>query len=103
MPLYMDSHERVRGITLEAVTRAYKRCLEVQGRHGVRFLRLWVHQDPEDHGRLFCLAEAPSREALTLAHIDAHGLWPNEIHEVVEASLEVAPHSTTAERTLVHA
>jgi len=102
MPLYMDSHERVRGLTLEAVSRAYARCLEVQARHGARFLNVWVHQDSDDHGRLFCLVEAPTREAVVLAHIDAHGLWPNEIHEVVEAAVE-APARVTPERTLVHA
>ena len=85
MPLYMDIHERVRAMTPEGVTRAYERSLEVQKRHAARYLKMWMHVDPEDHGRLFCLIEAPSREAVVLVHLDAHGLLPNEIHEVVEA------------------
>jgi hypothetical protein len=103
MPLYMDTHERVRAITLEGVTRAYERSLEVQAQHGARYLKMWVHQDPDDHGRMYCLLEAPSREAVTLVHLDAHGMLPNEIHEVVEASLEIPPAFVRDERSLAHA
>ena len=91
MPLFMDTHERVRAITPEGLRRAYERSLEVQSQHGVRYERMWAHYDADDHGRLFCLVEAPSREAVVLVHLDAHGLMPNEIHEVVEAPTEAAP------------
>jgi uncharacterized protein DUF4242 len=106
MPLYMDIHERVRAITPDAVTRAYERSLEVQERHGARYLKMWVHEDPDDHGRMFCLVEAPSREAVVLVHLDAHGLLPNEIHEVVEAPREMPPGQASfaaQERSPVHA
>jgi hypothetical protein len=88
MPLFMDTHERVRAITPEGVRWAYERSLDIQSRHAARYVRMWAHYDPEDHGRLFCLVEAPSREAVVLVHLDAHGLVPNEIHEVVEAPTE---------------
>ena len=106
MPLYMDTHERVRAITMAGVTRAYERSLEVQARHGARYLKMWVHQDADDHGRLYCLMEAPNREAVVLAHLDAHGMLPNEIHEVVEAPQEIPPellNEAAGHRSVVHA
>ena len=105
MPLFMDTHERVRAITPEGVRWAYERSLDVQSQHMVRYQRMWAHYDADDHGRLFCLVEAPSREAVVLVHLDAHGLLPNEIHEVVEAPTEAAPaqSSLTSDRRAVHA
>src|SRR2546421_8212954 len=99
----MDTHERVRAITAEGVSRAYERSLDVQARHGARYLKLWMHLDSDDHGRLFCLMEAPSREAVVLVHLDAHGLLPNEIHEVVEAPHEMVPPDFLNTRSAVHA
>ena len=95
MPLYMDTHERVRAITADGVRSAYERSVEVQARHGARYVRMWVHEDADDQGRMFCLIEAPSREAVVLVHLDAHGMLPNEIHEVVEMPVESAPRLRT--------
>lgn len=92
MPLYMDTHERVRAVTPEGMRRLYERGVSVQTEHHAHYIRMWAHYDAEDHGRMFCLVEAPSREAVVLVHLDAHGLLPNEIHEVVEVPSEVAPH-----------
>jgi hypothetical protein len=105
MPLFMDTHERVRAITPEGVRSAYERSLSVQSNYGARYVRMWAHSEPNDHGRLFCLVEAPSREAVVLVHLDAHGLLPNEIHEVVEAPTEAAPEllNATNNRSVVHA
>ena len=105
MPLYMDTHERVRAITAAGVRRAFERSVDVQARHGARYLRMWVHEDAEDHGRMFCLVEAPSREAVVLVHLDAHGMLPNEIHEVVEMPVETAPtaQEVNQQREVVHA
>ena len=51
-------------------------------RHGyVKFLRYWVD---EKAGMVFCLSDAPNREAPTKAHREAHGLLPDETHEVLE-------------------
>jgi hypothetical protein len=101
----MDTHERVRAITMDGVTRAYEQSLEVQGRHGARYLKMWVHQGAGDHGVMYCLVEAPNREAVVLVHLDAHGLLPNEIHEVVEAPQEILPghHLRAEQRSAVHA
>ena len=61
MPLFMDTHERVRAITPEGVRWAYERSLDVQSQHMVRYQRMWAHYDADDHGRLFCLVEAPTQ------------------------------------------
>lgn len=100
MPLYMDTHERVRAITADGVRSAYERSVAVQARHGARYVRMWVHEDAHDHGRMFCLVEAPSRESVVLVHLDAHGMLPNEIHEVVEMPVESAPEFRTVHQEL---
>ena len=55
--------------------------LEVQQRHGVRYLRYWVD---EEAGKLFCLAEAPSAQAAVTVHREAHGLLADRIYQVRE-------------------
>jgi hypothetical protein len=100
----MDTHERVRAITMDGVTRAYERSLDVQARHGARYIKMWVHQDADDHGLMYCLIEAPSREAVVLVHLDAHGLLPNDVYEVVEAPQEIPPRRqrSLGERSVAH-
>jgi hypothetical protein len=83
MPLYMDVHKNVEGLTQEAVAGAHARDLEVQGKHGVQYLRYWYN---EADGSVFCLFEAPSREAGEAVHREAHGLLADEITEVHEGS-----------------
>ena len=39
MALYMDTHRHVKDLTPEAVSGAHKRDLEVQGKHGVNYLK----------------------------------------------------------------
>ncbi len=83
MPLYMDVHKNVDGLTAEAVAGAHARDLEVQGKHGVQYLKYWYN---EADGAVFCLFEAPSKEAGEAVHREAHGLVANEITEVHEGS-----------------
>ena len=83
MPLFMDEHNHVDGLTAEAVAGAHRKDLEVQGRHGVNYLRYWFN---EADGTVFCLCEAPSREAADRVHREAHGLAADEIIEVREGS-----------------
>ncbi len=83
MPLYMDVHEHVEGLTAEAVAEAHKKDLETQGEHGVHYLRYWFN---EADGKVFCLVEAPSREAAETVHREAHGLVADQIIEVQEGS-----------------
>jgi hypothetical protein len=81
MPLYMDMHHKVEGLTPEAVREGHAKDLAVQDKHGVRFVRYWYD---EATGRVFCLAEAPSKEAFEACHREAHGLVADEINEVKE-------------------
>ena len=83
MPLYMDEHHKVEGLTPEAVVGAHQRDLEVQGKYGVRYLKYWFSQQT---GRVYCLVEAPSKEAAEAVHREAHGLTADEVVEVQEGS-----------------
>ena len=83
MSLYMDVHHKVEGLTAEAVGRAHSRDLEVQKQHGVNYLKYWFN---EDTGRVYCLVEAPSKEAAETVHREAHGLLADEIIEVKEGA-----------------
>jgi len=55
----------------------------VQGKYGVNFQKYWLD---EEKGTIFCLSDAPNREAITKAHGEAHGLLPSETFEVQEGS-----------------
>jgi hypothetical protein len=83
MPLYMDIHRNVEGLTPEAVAEAHKKDLEVQDEYGVKYHRYWYN---DETGEVFCLAEAPSKEAAEAVHREAHGLTADEIIEVREGS-----------------
>ncbi len=83
MPLFMDEHNSVEGLTAEAVAGAHQKDLEVQGTRGVKYLRYWFN---EQSGKVYCLVEAPSKEAAEAVHREAHGLVADEIVEVQEGS-----------------
>jgi hypothetical protein len=83
MPLFMDVHSKVEGLTAEAVSGAHKRDIEVQGKHGVSYLKYWFN---EQTGRVYCLVEAPTKEAANTVHREAHGLVADEIVEVREGA-----------------
>jgi hypothetical protein len=83
VPLYMDIHRDVEGLTAEAVAGAHQKDLEVQDKHGAKYTRYWFD---EESGTVFCLAEAPSKEAAEAVHREAHGLMASEIIEVREGS-----------------
>ena len=76
MPLYMDVHKGVEELTAEAVAGAHQKDLETQEKHGAKYLRYWFN---EDEGTIFCLVEAPSKEAAEAVHREAHGLVADEI------------------------
>ena len=83
MPLYLDIHQNVEGLTADAAKGAHARDLEVQSGHGVKYLKYWFD---EATGKLFCLIEAPSKEAAIAVHREAHGLVADEIVEVREGA-----------------
>ncbi len=79
MPLYMDIHRNVGGITQEALDEAHKKDLAIQAKHGVSFINYW-YSEPER--AIFCLCKAPSKEAAAAVHREAHGGIADEIIEV---------------------
>jgi hypothetical protein len=83
MPLYLDVHNKIEGLTGDAVKGAHQKDLQVQHKHNVNYIRYWYD---EGTGKVFCLVEAPSKEAAAAVHREAHGLLADEIIEVKEGS-----------------
>ena len=83
MTLFMDVHERVEGLTADAVAGAHKKDLEVQGSYGVDYKQYWFD---EDSGKVFCLVEAPDAESAERVHREAHGLVADQLIPVQEGS-----------------
>ena len=81
MPLYLDIHKNAKGITKEALEEAHKKDLEVQDKNGVEFKKYWYNEDKE---MVFCLCEAPNKEAAEAVHKEAHGGVADEVIEVQE-------------------
>jgi hypothetical protein len=77
----MDTHEHIDGLTADAVAGAHARDLEVQKQYGVNYLKYWFD---EGTGKVFCLVEAPNKEAAIAVHREAHGLVADNITEVTE-------------------
>jgi Protein of unknown function (DUF4242) len=83
MPLYLDHHKHVEGLTEQAIADAHMKDLEAQEKYGVNYIRYWFN---EEKGEVYCLVEAPSAEAADAVHKEAHGLGADEITEVKEGS-----------------
>jgi hypothetical protein len=85
MPLFIDHHRGVEGLTAEAVADAHRKGEEVQEEHGVKYLKYYWFN--EDTGEVFCLADAPNTEAAEVVHRAAHGLMADEITEVEDGAV----------------
>ncbi len=83
MALFMDVHNISGGVTADAVAKAHEADLEVQGSHDVHYRKYWVD---EQAGKIFCLVDAPSADAASTVHREAHGLVADEIYQVSEHS-----------------
>ena len=81
MPLFMDVHHKVDGLTAEAVAGAHKRDLEVGPQYGVNYRQYWFD---EGSGKVFCLVDAPDAETAARVHREAHGLEADELTPVQE-------------------
>src|SRR5258706_1836644 len=84
MPIYMDVHI-VPGVKARDVAEAHKRDLLHQQEYGCRAMTYWVDEKRET---IFCLVEAPHKEAVEEMHRKAHGLIPNKIIEVSSTVVE---------------
>jgi len=81
MPIYMDVHI-VPGVKAIDVAAAHQLDLAHQTDHGCKCMTYWIDEEREN---IFCLIEAPSKEAVMNLHNDAHGLIPSKIIEVSSA------------------
>ena len=83
--LLLDVHHLEPGkVKLEDVAGAHRKDLAVQDAHDVHYQRYWLD---ESSGTIFCLVEAPSAEAASDVHREAHGLVADEVREVVPGIL----------------
>ena len=78
MPLYMDVHI-VPGVKARDVAEAHRKDILVQEEHECKCMTYWIDEEREN---IFCLIEAPNKDAVEEMHSKAHGLIPNKIIEV---------------------
>jgi len=82
--MFMDHHKAVEGLTADAVADAHRRDEEIQEEYGVKYHRYWFN---EGTGEVFCLVEAPNKEAAEAVHREAHDLVADGITEVQEGAV----------------
>jgi len=80
--LFMDVHNLEPGkVTFDAVAGAHQKDLATQGKYDVSFIKYWVD---EAQGKVYCLAEARDSASVYNAHKEAHGLVPDQVHQVLQ-------------------
>jgi len=86
MALFMDIHQKVEGLTADAVAEAHRKDVEIQHDFGVDYRQYWFD---EESGMVFCLVEAPDAEAASRVHREAHGLVADQLIPVQEGVIPV--------------
>ncbi|GMQ86194.1 MAG: hypothetical protein BMS9Abin07_1767 [Acidimicrobiia bacterium] len=76
MPIYLDRHEDLGGISAVDQAAAHMRDLAVQDRYGVKYLTYWFDHEKQ---RSWCLVDAPSAEVAASVHAEAHGALANRV------------------------
>ena len=84
MPIYMDVHI-VPGVKAKDVAEAHRKDLLCQGEYGCNCMTYWIDEDRET---IFCLIEAPDKDAVKEMHDKAHGLVPHKVIEVSSSIVE---------------
>ena len=79
MPLYMDLHKGLKRVNKEEIEHLHMLDIQVQDKHNVKYHKFYVN---EEEGTIFCLIEAPNKEACKACHHEAHGDIACEIIEV---------------------
>jgi AraC-like DNA-binding protein len=83
----MDLHI-IPGVTAKDVAEAHCEDIKIQGKYNCKCMTYWID---EKRDSVFCLIEAPNKEAIRNLHDGAHGLIPHEIipvnNNLVEAFL----------------
>lgn len=83
MPLFMDVHNMEGPVTAADVAGAHQADLQTQGQYGVDYKHYWVD---EEHGKIFCLVEAPDADTAARVHREAHGLVADQIYPVQQGA-----------------
>jgi Nickel responsive protein SCO4226-like len=83
MALFMDAHTIDGPVSIDDVAKAHAADVQTQDAYGVHYLRYWVDQE---HGKIFCLVDAPDAEAAVEVHRKAHGLLADDIFPVQEGA-----------------
>lgn len=78
MPIYMDVHV-VPGVKARDVAEAHTKDLIHQDEYGCKCMTYWIDEERET---IFCLIEAPEKDAVADMHKASHGLIPSKIIEV---------------------
>ena len=78
MATYLDIHD-IPGVKAGDVVGDHAADVRVQGKYNVDYKHYWVD---EEAGKVFCLVEAPDRDAAARVHREAHGLVAHTLHEV---------------------
>lgn len=84
MPIYMDVHI-VPGVKANNVAEAHRKDLLLQEEYGCKCMTYWIDEKRES---IFCLIDAPDKDAVVEMHGRAHGLIPNKIIEVSSKVVE---------------
>jgi AraC-like DNA-binding protein len=84
MPIYMDVHI-VPGVKSRDVAEAHQLDLMHQRDFGCKCMTYWIDENRES---IFCLIEAPDKDAVKEMHRKAHGLIPNKVIEVSSSLVE---------------
>jgi len=82
VPTFIDIHD-LPGVKASDVVGAHEADVRIQDAYGVNYKHYWVD---EEAGKVFCLVEAPNKEAAIAVHREAHGLVADSIVEVKEGS-----------------
>jgi class 3 adenylate cyclase len=69
MPIFMDRHD-LQGAKAEDIAEAHRRDVDIQDRHGVKYMAYWFD---EGSGAAFCLVHAPDPATAERVHREAHG------------------------------
>jgi hypothetical protein len=75
---FMDIHTGMEGIDRASLEAAHKADTDIEASEDVKFLHAWA--DPKS-GKVFCLSEAPNKDAVLRVHERA-GHATDEIYEV---------------------
>ncbi len=76
MPLFMDIHRNITGVSPKDLAAAHDADLAAQARYNVKYLRWWYNDELR---AVYCLVQAPNAEAAVDVHRNAHGLLADEI------------------------